>query len=171
GGGGFDFGDGRPPELLEAVAGLGRSSGKKRKSHDARDEDDSDGASEDGAGEEDLFYNAVAAQKAKAKQARRDKYVPAPVIAGTLEQELEEEIARTGAKRGATYAIVKNRGLTPHKNKLNRNPRAKKREKYRKAVIRRKGQVRDVRTGEAAAYGGEATGIRSAITRSRKLGT
>ena len=47
-------------------------------------------------------------------------------------------------QRGVSYEIIKNRGLTPHKSKLNRNPRVKKREAYRKAVIRRKGQVVDV---------------------------
>ncbi|CAN0548461.1 unnamed protein product, partial [Ectocarpus sp. 12 AP-2014] len=80
-----------------------------------------------------------------------------------------ERAARGETKRGASYTIIKNRGLTPHKNKLNRNPRSKKREAFRKATIRRKGQVRDIRTGEADAYGGESTGIKSNVTRSRKL--
>lgn len=66
---------------------------------------------------------------------------------------------------------MKNRGLVPHKNKLNRNPRVKKREQYRKAVIRRKGAVRDVRTEEGHKYGGEETGIKRGVSRSRKLGT
>jgi U3 small nucleolar RNA-associated protein 3 len=46
------------------------------------------------------------------------------------------------AKRAITYQIKKNRGLTPHKKKELRNPRVKHRMKFRKAVIRRKGQVR-----------------------------
>ncbi|KAG5185000.1 Sas10 C-terminal domain-containing protein, partial [Tribonema minus] len=74
-----------------------------------------------------------------------------------------------GGKRAASYEIIKNRGLTPHKSKLNRNPRVKKREAYRKAVIRRKGQVREVRTNEAGRYAGEGTGIRSTVTRGRKF--
>ena len=67
--------------------------------------------------------------------------------------------------------IMRNRGLVAHKNKLNRNPRVKKREQYRKALIRRKGAIRDVRTDEAHKYGGEETGIKSGLSRSRKLGS
>lgn len=73
-------------------------------------------------------------------------------------------------ERAIGKMIMKNRGLVPHKNKLNRNPRVKKREQYRKALIKRKGQVREVRTGEVDAYGGETTGIKSGLSRSRKLG-
>ena len=66
---------------------------------------------------------------------------------------------------------MRNRGLVAHKNKINRNPRVKKREQYRKALIRRKGAIRDVRTDEAHKYGGEETGIKSGLSRSRKLGS
>ena len=38
--------------------------------------------------------------------------------------------------------MSKNKGLTPHRKKDNRNPRVKHRKKYRKALIRRKGKVR-----------------------------
>ncbi|CAN0575303.1 unnamed protein product, partial [Ectocarpus sp. 12 AP-2014] len=125
------------------------------------------GAAED---EEDGFYASVAEEKERKKRAKKDKYEPQARIAGALEAELEAERAARGeTKRGASYTIIKNRGLTPHKNKLNRNPRSKKREAFRKATIRRKGQVRDIRTGEADAYGGESTGIKSNVTRSRKL--
>lgn len=44
-------------------------------------------------------------------------------------------------KRRITYQISKNKGLTPHRKKELRNPRVKNRMKYRKAKIRRKGQV------------------------------
>ena len=50
-----------------------------------------------------------------------------------------------------------------------RNPRKKKRIQYEKAKVRRKGQVRAMRTGEADRYAGEMSGIRSNITRSRRL--
>lgn len=55
-------------------------------------------------------------------------------------------------------------------DEMNRNPRVKKREKYRKALISRKGAVREIRTEEGHVYGGETTGIKSGISRSRKLG-
>lgn len=47
----------------------------------------------------------------------------------------------TDEKRGITYQISKNKGLTPRRKKELRNPRVKNRMKYRKAKIRRKGQV------------------------------
>ncbi|KAL3823832.1 hypothetical protein ACHAXA_004104 [Cyclostephanos tholiformis] len=74
-------------------------------------------------------------------------------------------------ERAIGKTIMKNRGLVAHKPKINRNPRVKKREHYRKALIRRKGAVREVRTDEGHVYGGEATGIKSDISRSRKLGS
>lgn len=37
--------------------------------------------------------------------------------------------------------MFKNKGLTPKKKKIHRNPRIKHKEKYRRAQIRRKGQV------------------------------
>ena len=64
---------------------------------------------------------------------------------------------------------MKNRGLVAHKAKINRNPRVKKREQYRKALVRRKGAIREVRTDEGHRYAGEGTGIKSGLSRSRKL--
>ena len=60
--------------------------------------------------------------------------------------------------------------MSAHKGKINRNPRVKKREQYRKALIRRKGAIREVRTQEGHKYGGEGTGIKTGLSRSRKLG-
>lgn len=37
--------------------------------------------------------------------------------------------------------MAKNKGLTPKRKKIDRNPRVKNKEKYRRAQIRRKGQV------------------------------
>lgn len=45
------------------------------------------------------------------------------------------------SKRAITYQIAKNKGLTPHRKKEQRNPRVKHRNKFRKAKIRRKGAV------------------------------
>ena len=55
-------------------------------------------------------------------------------------EDSEKEEEKEG-KRGITYQIAKNKGLTPHRKKENRNPRVKHRNKFRKAKIRRKGQV------------------------------
>ncbi|NXL60529.1 SAS10 protein, partial [Chordeiles acutipennis] len=71
-------------------------------------------------------------------------------------------------KRGVTYQMIKNRGLTPKRRKIDRNPRVKHREKFRRAKIRRKGQVREVRR-ELQRYAGEPSGIRAGVKKSRKL--
>jgi uncharacterized protein involved in tellurium resistance len=112
------------------------------------------------------FYGDVAgAADARAKK-RKAKYTPEQRLAGA---HTSQELA-PGQKRAATYQIIKNRGLVAHKAKINRNPRVKKKEQFRKATIARKGQVRDIRdAGEGAHYGGESTGIRNNLTRSRKI--
>ncbi|XP_058791038.1 something about silencing protein 10 [Phymastichus coffea] len=71
-------------------------------------------------------------------------------------------------KRGITYQIAKNRGLTPHRKKEQRNPRVKHRNKYRKAIIRRKGAIRPVRK-EITKYDGEISGIKASVKKSIKL--
>lgn len=71
-------------------------------------------------------------------------------------------------KRGITFEIAKNKGLTPRRKKEQRNPRVKNRNKYRKAKIRRKGQVREPRT-EMSRYAGELFGIKASVKKSIKL--
>ncbi|XP_026327274.1 something about silencing protein 10 [Hyposmocoma kahamanoa] len=73
-----------------------------------------------------------------------------------------------GDKREITYQIAKNKGLTPHRKKDQRNPRIKHKLKYRKAKIRRKGAVREPRT-EVTRYGGEASGIKANVKKSIKI--
>jgi len=107
------------------------------------------------------FYSAIKKNKRVKKEAKQSMYTVAPKYPRL------EEFA--DGERAISKKIQKNRGLVAHKPKINRNPRVKKREQYRKALIRRKGTVRDVRTGETDAYGGEATGIKSSISRSRKI--
>eukprot|EP00064_Thunnus_orientalis_P006087 superscaffoldBa00000619_g6101 len=81
---------------------------------------------------------------------------------------LEEEEPDPDAKRGITYQMAKNKGLTPKRKKIDRNPRVKHREKFRRAKIRRKGQVREVRREETR-YSGEMSGIRAGVKKSVKL--
>ncbi|XP_007441311.1 something about silencing protein 10 [Python bivittatus] len=85
---------------------------------------------------------------------------------GTSNLIIEEDVS--DQKRGATYQILKNKGLTPKRKKIDRNPRVKHREKFRRAKIRRKGQVREFRR-EIQKYGGELSGIRAGVKKSTKL--
>ncbi|XP_078414259.1 something about silencing protein 10 isoform X2 [Cetorhinus maximus] len=79
-----------------------------------------------------------------------------------------KEVLGPDGKRKITYQIAKNKGLTPRRKKIDRNPRVKHREKFRRAKIRRKGQVREVRREEHR-YGGELSGIRAGVKKSTKL--
>jgi U3 small nucleolar RNA-associated protein 3 len=111
--------------------------------------------------DEDGYYAHVAKRSKSRKEYKKNLYRVAPKFPRT-EKEIEGE-------RAISKQILKNRGLVAHKAKINRNPRVKKREQYRKALIRRKGAVREVRTDEGHKYGGEETGIKSGLSRSRKL--
>ncbi|XP_067413131.1 something about silencing protein 10 [Emydura macquarii macquarii] len=107
-----------------------------------------------------LKYYREMEEKMKLKRKRREDQ-------NAMEEEvvLEED---PNKKRGITYQIAKNKGLTPKRKKIDRNPRVKHREKFRRAKIRRKGQVREVRKEEQR-YGGELSGIRAGVKKSIKL--
>lgn len=136
----------------------------------ADDDDDGSGSDDDSDVDNELdddlggddFYSKIKAKSKAKKNMKKALYTPAPKFPN-VEGEVDGE-------RAIGQAIMKNRGLVAHKSKLNRNPRVKKREQYRKALIRRKGAVREVRTDEGHKYGGETTGIKSGVSRSRKLG-
>merc|ERR1711976_492937 len=111
--------------------------------HDDDEEDDNmDNELDDGLNDEDEndFYAQIKKKSKQKKEYKKQLYSVAPKYPG-MEDEIEGE-------RSVGQMIMKNRGLVAHKAKINRNPRVKKREQYRKAIIRRKGAVRDVRTDE-----------------------
>ncbi|KAG1949650.1 something about silencing protein 10 [Pimephales promelas] len=105
------------------------------------------------------FYNAMAE-----RQKLKRKKTEMPNEDGLVEEEQMEG----DAKRRITYQMSKNKGLTPKRKKIDRNPRVKHREKFRRAQIRRKGQVREVRREETR-YSGEWSGIRAGVKRSVKF--
>lgn len=72
------------------------------------------------------------------------------------------------AKRGLTFEISANRGLTRHRSKKMRNPRIRYKDKATKMDKKYKKVVRPVQE-KTASYGGEATGIRKSVKRSINL--
>ena len=120
----------------------------------------------DGDGNEfDGIVEDFSKRKKDYETTKAEKYAAEPRYGGLEADELME-----GQRRPATYEMIKNRGLTPHRKKANRNPRVKKREAYAKALKNRRGQVRDVITGVGTNYDGELTGIKSSLSKSRKIG-
>jgi hypothetical protein len=68
--------------------------------------------------------------------------------------------------------VLQNRGLVKYRNREMSNPRVANRLKAAKFAKRRSGQVAPMRNkggAEAGTYGGEASGIRTTISRSRKI--
>jgi U3 small nucleolar RNA-associated protein 3 len=140
--------------------------GHDDKDNDAMDMEGGDGSKDvsdpDGGDEALAYYNQFAEKSKKKNSFKKSLYKVAPKY-----PRVDGEVA---GERSISKVILKNRGLVAHKPKINRNPRVKKREQYRKALIRRKGAVREVRdAAEGNKYGGEETGIKSRISRSRKL--
>ncbi|CAG8522296.1 31032_t:CDS:2 [Racocetra persica] len=76
-----------------------------------------------------------------------------------------EDIIPEGAKRQINYQILKNKGLTPHRKKEQRNPRVKHRNKYEKARKKIK-SIKRVISQQEGSYGGEKTGIKTGLSRS-----
>ncbi len=71
-------------------------------------------------------------------------------------------------RRKITHDIKDNRGLTRSRNRETKTPRTKHRNKYTKAMSRRRSAVRDM-LDRSKPYGGEKTGISKNVTRSVKL--
>lgn len=89
------------------------------------------------------------------------------------EEEAEEQMEADedddkDTKRGITKQIAKNKGLTAKKRREFRNPRVKNKLKFKKAVVRRKGAIREVRS-KVDLYGGEATGVKTHVKRGIKI--
>lgn len=94
-----------------------------------------------------------------------------PATQSDSEEEQQDEAEEMGddeERRQITYQMSKNKGLTPHRKKELRNPRVKHRNKFRKALIRRKGAVRTVRK-ETKRYGGEVSGIKASTKKGIKI--
>ncbi|OJD19082.1 hypothetical protein AJ78_00955 [Emergomyces pasteurianus Ep9510] len=130
-----------------------------------------DGENGDRAGSDsDDYYDMVAA---RSKQKKAEKKTLAEAHAEAAREggrvEIQEAIGEDG-KRAITYAIEKNKGLAPKRNKDVRNPRVKKRKKYEEKK-KKLGSIRQVYKGGEGrgGYGGELTGIKTNLVKSVKL--
>ncbi|KAL4742922.1 Sas10 C-terminal domain-containing protein [Aspergillus similis] len=123
----------------------------------------------DGESDDD-YYDMVAARTNKRKA---DKKAFAEAQAQAAREgghvAIQEEIGPDG-KRAITYQIEKNKGLAPKRNKLNRNPRVKKRMRFedKKKKLRSVRQVYKGGEGRGG-YAGELTGIKKNLVKSVKL--
>jgi len=112
------------------------------------------------------YYNLVKSTVENAKSAKRLKLDTAETgndVGNDDDVEVDEE-----GKRMITYEMSKNKGLIRNRRKELKNPRVKHKMKFKKAVVKRKGQVREVQR-EINRYGGETTGIKASLARSTKI--
>ncbi|KAG0275073.1 hypothetical protein BGZ95_009207 [Linnemannia exigua] len=109
------------------------------------------------------FYQEVLDAKAAKKAARK-------ALNENLEQStsFEDTSMDPNDKRSISWQILKNKGLTPHRKKEQRNPRVKHRNKYETAKKKIK-SVKRVFTRLEGSYGGEKTGIKTGLARSVKF--
>ncbi|KFB51960.1 AGAP002960-PA-like protein [Anopheles sinensis] len=123
------------------------------------DDEDDGGFDEDSDGEE-----------TKAKRFKLDANESVSDDADEEEQDADDQMEQEedgNEKRKITYQMAKNKGLAARKRKDQRNVRVKNKQKYRKALIRRKGAVRPVRN-ELKRYSGE-TSIKAFVKRGIKI--
>lgn len=121
-------------------------------------------------GSDEDYYDLVAARTNKRKSDRQElaeAYAQAAREGGRV---VESDQIGADGKRAITYAIQKNKGLTPRRKKEVRNPRVKKRQKYEEKKKKLK-SVRQVYSGGEGkgGYKGELTGIKKGLVKSVKL--
>ncbi|EMD61691.1 hypothetical protein COCSADRAFT_96031 [Bipolaris sorokiniana ND90Pr] len=140
---------------------------------DASSADEAPGTRRDDYEDEDGYYDMVAARSNDKKQAKLERAEAYALAKQQGAQVIEAEIIGDDGRRQISYQIQKNKGLTPHRKKSVRNPRVKKKEKYKEKQKKLKSmkQVFDKSAAAkgSASYGGELTGIKSGLVRSRKL--
>ncbi|XP_072955116.1 protein THALLO isoform X2 [Typha angustifolia] len=164
-----NIGERRRKHELRVLARVGTKSLDDDDDDDNEDMEDGDGHLEgesmdlipqdDETGEsEDEFYKEVKRRRAEKLIAKEQIYSKTPIVPLLEENEAD-------GKRQITYQMEKNRGLTRSRKKTAKIPRKKYKIKHQKAVVRRKGQVRDIRK-PTGPYGGELSGINTNISRS-----
>ncbi|KAF2639849.1 Sas10/Utp3 family protein [Massarina eburnea CBS 473.64] len=119
------------------------------------------------------YYDMVAARSDAKKQSKLDKAAAYALAAKEGGVVIPEETIGEDGRRQITYAIEKNKGLTPHRKKSVRNPRVKKKLAFeaKKKKLKSMKPVFDAgkKASGAANYGGELTGIKKGLVRARKL--
>ncbi|KAK1985521.1 Sas10 domain-containing protein [Colletotrichum cereale] len=136
---------------------------------DGSDGDDSRTAAGVRGDGDDEYYDMVAASSKK-KKAEKAALYDALAAASKADRVVEQEVVGEDGKRKITYAIEKNKGLTPKRKKEVRNPRVKKRMKYEEKQKKLRSMMPTWKGGEPkGGYGGEMSGITTGIVRARKL--
>ncbi|KAG5359749.1 Something about silencing protein 10 [Yarrowia sp. C11] len=165
----------RQQQLKEKQAAHIKDTGE----HDLFDSGDEGGSADDyqempskksaaGDDDEEDVDEFVAALKAKKQQRKADREAMHEVYLDAKKGKIDVDKLDENGKRAINYQILKNKGLTPHRKKENRNSRVKKRIKYEKAK-KKLASTRAVYKQPTGAYAGEKTGIKKNLARSTKF--
>ncbi|KAL6860899.1 Sas10 C-terminal domain-containing protein [Trichoderma novae-zelandiae] len=119
--------------------------------------------------DEDEYYDMVA-HGAKAKKEDKAARYAAYAAASKADRVVPTEEIGEDGKRKITYAIQKNKGLAPRRNKDVRNPRVKRRKQY-EAKQKKLKSIKPVWQGgePKGGYQGETSGINATVVKSIKL--
>lgn len=119
--------------------------------------------------EENEYYDMVAHKSKKGKDEKAARFA-AYAAASKADRVVENEVIGDDGKRKITYAIQKNKGLTPKRGKDVRNPRVKKRKQYEAKQKKLKSMKPVWQGGEPkGGYQGELSGINTAVIKSTRL--
>ncbi|KHO00751.1 Something about silencing protein 10 (Sas10) [Metarhizium album ARSEF 1941] len=131
--------------------------------------DDDDAAADSLRHGEDEYYDMVA-QKSKGKRDDKAARYAAYAAASKADRVVENEEVGEDGKRKITYAIEKNKGLAPKRNKDVRNPRVKRRKQY-EAKLKKLKSIKPVWKGgePKGGYQGETSGVNVGVVKSIKL--
>ncbi|KXS21435.1 hypothetical protein M427DRAFT_130911 [Gonapodya prolifera JEL478] len=125
---------------------------KKRKATKSPTEDDEDPLA---------YYESVKRRKQEQKSTLLDEDGEGD------EMEFDEDGVPT--RRAPSSKILSNRGLAPHRPKIQRNPRLKKRKQFERKMKKLSSFKRVVGERRESGYGGEKTGIKVGLSRSVKF--
>ena len=143
-------------------AAKGAAKGHTSEDDDGGDDDDDD--DDDGAA---AYYDSIKSGKAQQKEAREVK--ARERAAAEADDDGDDGDDAPDGKRGATNAMLKNKGLTVRRKKEQRNPRVRRRMQYERAQQKLVSAGVRKATPAATSYGGEATGIKRNVARSVPL--
>ena len=81
------------------------------------------------------------------------------------QREGEIQYMNKDIQRRVQRNIIKNKGLTRQRKRIDSNGRVKKRMKFEKMEKKRKNVVKSYQEGPRGTYGGEASGIKTSLDR------
>ncbi|POR32138.1 Uncharacterized protein TPAR_07639 [Tolypocladium paradoxum] len=159
----------RQARLLAAAEKRGKK-GSKHGADLGDDSDEDDGKTASAMREDEDGYYDMVAHASKNKRNDKAARFTAFAAASKADRVVEKEEIGEDGKRKITYAIEKNKGLTPKRGKDVRNPRVKRRKQYEAKQKKLKSMKPVWQGGEPkGGYRGELSGINTSVIKSVKL--